>query len=110
MILEATNSARVEPRRFAIVTPYYREERNVLERCIQSVRSQTLPADHFLVSDGHPQDWLDSANVRHIRLGKSHKDVGNTPRGVGALLAVSERYEGIGLLDADNWYDKNHIE
>jgi glycosyltransferase involved in cell wall biosynthesis len=110
MISQATSAARVEPRRFAIVTPYYREERNVLERCIQSVRNQTVPADHFLVSDGCPQDWLDSANVRHIRLGRSHKDAGNTPRGLGALLAVSEGYDGIGLLDADNWYDENHIE
>ena len=112
MILQAkfNKAAGVKPRRFAIITPYYREERNVLERCIQSVRHQTVPADHFLVSDGFPQDWLDTANVRHIRLGRSHNDAGNTPRGLGALLAVSEGYEGIGLLDADNWYDENHIE
>src|SRR6516165_12312027 len=112
MILQAKfdKAAGVKPRRFAIITPYYREERNILERCIQSVRHQTVPADHFLVSDGFPQDWLDTANVRHIRLGRSHNDAGNTPRGLGALLAVSEGYEGIGLLDADNWYDENHIE
>jgi hypothetical protein len=61
------------------------------------------------VSDGFPQDWLDSANVRHIRLGRPHNDAGNTPRGLGALLAVSEGYDGIGLLDADNWYDEDHI-
>ena len=61
------------------------------------------------MSDGFPQDWLDSANVRHIRLGRPHNDVGNTPRGLGALLAVSEGYDGIGLLDADNWYDEDHI-
>jgi FkbM family methyltransferase len=112
MILQAnfTDTTGVEPRRFAVITPYYREERKVLERCVQSVRHQTVAADHFLVSDGFPQDWLDSANVRHIRLGRAHNDVGSTPRGLGALLAVSERYDGIGLLDADNWYDENHIE
>ena len=52
--------------------------------------------------------WI--ANVRHIRLGRPHNDAGNTPRGLGALLAVAEGYEGIGLLDADNWYDEKHIE
>src|SRR5262249_32964012 len=112
MSLEAnlTDPARVERKRFAIITPYYREEQKVLERCVQSVGQQTIAADHFLVSDGFPQDWLDGANVRHIRLGRPHNDAGNTPRGLGALLAVSEGYDGIGLLDADNWYDQDHIE
>jgi glycosyltransferase involved in cell wall biosynthesis len=110
MILQVNSAAGVERRRFAIVTPYYKEERSVLERCIQSVRRQTVLADHFLVSDGFPQDWLDSANVRHIKLGRPHNDAGNTPRGLGALLAVSEGYDCIGLLDADNWYDENHID
>jgi len=97
-------------KRFAIITPYYKEDRGVLERCIQSVENQSVPADHFLVSDGFPQDWLEDAHVRHLRLGRAHSDAGNTPRGLGALLAVSEGYDGIGLLDADNWYDKNHVE
>jgi hypothetical protein len=39
---------------------------------------------------------------------------GRTPldqtRGVGALLAISEGYKGIGFLDADNWYDRDHVE
>src|SRR5690348_3404088 len=108
MSLQAKPTA--ERRRFAVITPYYKEEQKVLERCIQSVRQQTIAADHFLVSDGFPQGWLDSANVRHIRLGRAHNDAGNTPRGLGALLAVSEGYDGIGLLDADNWYDEDHIE
>ena len=43
-------------------------------------------------------------------LGRSHGDAGNTPRGLGALLAVAEEYGGIGLLDADNWLEKNHLE
>jgi hypothetical protein len=69
-----------------------------------------MAADHFMVSDGFPQEWLDHANVRHIRLGKAHSDLGNTARALGALLAVSEGYDAIGLLDADNWLDSGHIE
>jgi glycosyltransferase involved in cell wall biosynthesis len=97
-------------RRFAIITPYYKEKRDVLERCVESVRHQTVPTDHFMVSDGFPQDWLDHMNVRHISLGKAHNDVGNTPRALGALLAVSEGYDAIGFLDADNWIDSGHVE
>jgi hypothetical protein len=47
--------------------------------------------------------------VRHIKLDRNHADFGNTPRGIGALLAISAGYEGIGLPDADNWLEKNHV-
>ena len=95
--------------RFAIVTPYYQEEKWLLERCIRSVREQTLRADHIMVADGFPQDWIDGEGVRHIRLDRAHADYGNTPRTIGALLAVSAGYEGIGFLDADNWYELEHV-
>jgi glycosyltransferase involved in cell wall biosynthesis len=95
---------------YAIITPYYKEERRVLERCIDSVRKQSFRADHFLVADGFPQDWIDTAGVRHLKLDRNHADNGNTPRGVGALLAVAEGYSAIGLLDADNWFSPDHVE
>jgi hypothetical protein len=100
-----TNSSR-----FAIVTPYFTEPRPLLERCVQSVRRQTLTADHFLIADGFPQAWLDAEPVRHIKLDRAHGDAGNTPRGIGALMAISEGYEGIGFLDADNWLEPRHVE
>jgi hypothetical protein len=93
---------------FAIVTPYYKEPRALLERCIDSVKAQTIACDHFLVADGFPQDWIDGAGVRHIRLDQAHGDYGNVARGTGALLAVAEAYQGIGFLDADNWLDPEH--
>jgi len=95
---------------FAIITPYFKEAPEILKRCIHSVKQQSISADHFLISDGYPQDWLDGSGVRHLRLGAAHQDFGNTPRGIGALLAVSEGYKGIGFLDADNWYDRDHVE
>lgn len=95
---------------FAIITPYYKEAPEILKRCIDSVKKQSISADHFLISDGYPQDWIDSAGVRHLRLGVAHKDFGNTPRGLGALLAISEGYRAVGFLDADNWYDHDHVE
>lgn len=97
-------------KRYAIVTPYYKEDRALIQRCIDSVRAQTIKADHIMVADGHPQSWLDGEGVRHIKLDREHRDFGNTPRGVGALLAIGDEYDGIGLLDADNWLDNDHIE
>lgn len=92
-----------------VITAYYQEDRATLERCIESVRAQISPADHLLVADGHPQDWIDTMPVRHVRLDRAHRDYGNTPRVVGALMAVSEGYDGIGFLDADNWLEPEHI-
>ena len=43
-----------EPR-YAFVTPYYKEARDCLERCVASVRRQTVRADHILVADGFPR-------------------------------------------------------
>ena len=96
--------------RYAIVTPYHKEPRATLERCIASVRRQTVAADHILVADGFAQDWLDAAPVNHLRLGRCHADFGDTPRGLGALLAIAQQYDAIGFLDADNWYDEDHVE
>jgi Glycosyl transferase family 2 len=95
--------------RYAIITPYLEENRSLLERCVASVRDQSIAADHILVADGFPQDWIDDAGVRHLKLDRAHGDFGNTPRGVGALLAIGEEYDGIGLLDADNWLEPDHI-
>ncbi|HXW71243.1 MAG TPA: FkbM family methyltransferase [Methylocella sp.] len=96
--------------RVAIITGYYKEERQLLERCIRSVRQQTITADHILVADGFPQDWIDTRDVRHIRLDRKHSDYGGTPRGIGSLLAIAEEYDAIGFLDADNYLEPNHLE
>jgi cellulose synthase/poly-beta-1,6-N-acetylglucosamine synthase-like glycosyltransferase len=93
----------------AIVTPYYKEPREMIERCIRSVAAQDVPATHFVVSDGHPQDWIDGEAVRHLRLGASHGDYGNTPRSIGGILAASEGFDAIGFVDADNWLETAHV-
>lgn len=80
----------------------------MLARCIDSVAAQTVKCNHLMVADGvypfHPP------RTRHISLDRNHDDYGNTPRAIGALLGVAERYDGIAFLDADNWYEPDHIE
>jgi Glycosyl transferase family 2 len=97
-------------RRTLIVTPYYKESRAKLERCIASVSAQTYRPDHLLVADGYPVDWIETAGVRHLRLDRAHGDFGNTPRALGMMIGIAERYDAIALLDADNWYESDHVE
>lgn len=95
----------------AIVIPYYDETPRILSRCIESVQNQSVKVDTILVADGKPRDWIDASfDLRHIKLDIAHGDNGNTPRGIGGMLAAAENYDAICFLDADNWYEKNHIE
>lgn len=93
----------------AVVTPYFNEPLEVLERCCASVQGQSVACTHVLVADGPGRPELDSWPVRHLRLGCSHGDNGNTPRGLGALLAMNEGYDCIAFLDADNWWRPDHL-
>ena len=97
-----------EPR-LAVITPYYREPLEILEQCHRSVITQGVAADHFMIADGHPLDEIDAWNVAHVKLNTAHADNGNTPRGIGSLLARSQGYDFIAYLDADNWYHEGHL-
>ena len=109
-VATAVSRPPVTTSRYAIITPYYKENRATLERCLNSVARQSVHVDHIVVADGFPQHWIDDNLVRHIKLDTAHNNFGNTPRGLAALMAVSEGYEGIGFLDADNWLAEDHVE
>lgn len=97
--------------RLAVITPYYKEPLEMLRRCADSVRAQTFPnIQHIFVSDGAPNDAIDSfENSTHIRV-PNHADYGDTPRLMGALHAVNRGFDGVAFLDADNWYEPQHLE
>lgn len=97
--------------RLAVITPYYKEPVEMLRRCADSVAAQSLGAvDHIFVSDGFPNEAVEGfAGVTHIRV-PNHADYGDTPRAIGALHAVSRGYDGLAFLDADNWYEPQHLE
>jgi glycosyltransferase involved in cell wall biosynthesis len=97
--------------KIAVVTPYYKESPAVLRQCHESVLRQTYTCRHILVSDGYPQAFFDdSKDAIHIKLPKAHGDNGNTPRAMGGVLAERQGFDAVAYLDADNWYDPNHIE
>lgn len=95
--------------KIAVITPYYKEPIAYLRKCYESVLSQGTKADHFFIADGFPNPELMSWDIKHISLSESHQDNGNTPRGIGAILATAEGYDFIAFLDADNWFHPNHI-
>ncbi len=95
--------------RIAVVTPYYRETREVLWQCHQSVLDQRVGARHFMVADGFARAEIDDWDTRHLKLPRAHADNGNTPRGMGSLLAKSQGFDFIAWLDADNWYHADHL-
>lgn len=109
-------SSRPKPPRVLVITAYHEEDRAVLEACMASVAAQTAAAKglatigHMLVADGVPQDWIDGTGLRHIKLDRRHGDDGNTPRGIGALLAVSEDWDALCFLDPGNRYRPHHVE
>ncbi|MCC6475097.1 MAG: glycosyltransferase [Burkholderiales bacterium] len=97
--------------RIAVVTPYHRESAQVLGRCIDSVRAQSLQADHILVADGAPQDWVETrAGVQHVVVRRNSADFGDTPRSLGFMLGVRGDYDLLQFLDADNILLPGHFD
>ncbi len=98
--------------RIAVVTPYYKEDRAVLEQCRESVFAQSYPCDHIAVADGFPIALFDDDAPRtlHVKLPQANADNGNTPRAIGGILAEAYGYDAVAYLDADNWFEPPHIE
>ena len=99
--------------RVAVITPYYKEDINTLTRCISSVNKQVLYGSeikHYLVADGFPYNDMDGyPSLTHLSIPQCG-DHGDTPRGVGAAIASAQGCEAILFLDADCWYEPDHIQ
>jgi glycosyltransferase involved in cell wall biosynthesis len=97
--------------KIAVITPYYKESIEFLRQCHKSVINQDISTDHclthFFIADGFPNEEVMKWNIKHITLPQAHSDNGNTPRGIGSILADVEGYDFIAYLDADNWFYPN---
>jgi hypothetical protein len=96
--------------RVAVVTPYYRIEPEKFQRCCRSVKVQSIHCDHIVVADGEPQKLPDGYDLIHFVLPANVGNSGATPRAFGAQYAFAQGYDAVAFLDADNWYEPNHIE
>lgn len=95
--------------KIAVVTPYHTEPLDMLKRAHDSVMAQTHPCTHYMVADGHARAEINDWPVRHIALPVEHNNNGNTPRAIGSLDAIGDDFDAIAYLDADNWFDPDHI-
>jgi len=95
--------------RIAVITPYFQEPLEMIRRCHDSVLSQGADVHHILLADGHRRSEIDQWQVTHLSL-PPLADWGNTPRMIGAAVAAAQRYEGICFLDADNWFEPEHVQ
>lgn len=94
----------------AVVTPYFSEPEDILERCLSSVQSQSYSGtQHICVADGRPAATTLLSKVIHITIPNSG-DVGTTPRNVGMLVAMAQGADAMTFLDADCWFEPQHIE
>jgi len=93
----------------AVITPYYQEPLEMLQRAHDSVAAQTHACTHYMIADGHPRIEVDTWQVRHLTLPKAHHNNGNTPRAKGTSEAIENDFDAIAYLDADNWFEPNHI-
>lgn len=94
----------------AVVTAYAKESLETLQKCIASVRGQTVSCVHILVADGFANDVIaqqSGENLLHIAL---PENIGFNQCGVGVELAFAMGFEAVAILDADNWYEPDHIE
>ena len=108
----AGETSEIGPRGAAVITPYFLEPLEVLERCHRSCKNQDgdWPLRHVMVADGHPQAAIDAWDVDHITLPRAHGDNGNSPRCIGAISAINQGYWPILFLDADNWFKPWHLK
>ncbi len=95
--------------RVAVITPYYKEPLAQLRQCHASVQDQTEPCLHVLVADGHRRRRINRWQAEHVRLPRSHGDIGSTPRLIGSYHAIGLGVDAVAFLDADNWYRPDHI-
>lgn len=95
--------------KIAVITPYHTEPLDMLERAHKTVLAQTHPCTHYMIADGHARPEIDHWQVRHITLPTAHHNNGNTPRAIGSLDAVGDDFDAIAYLDADNWFEPDHI-
>lgn len=95
--------------RVAIITPTQGMRRAWLQQCHDSVRAQTHPCTHIVVSDGGGAHGLQGFEGQFMELSQRHDDCGDTPRSLGALSAFAQRFDAVCWLDDDNWYYPDHV-
>jgi len=102
----------MQGRRIAVITPTFETPVHWLNQCIKSVQGQSIgPVDHILINDGDPRFTPPARFDGYlVDLAHHYGDFGDTPRWFGVQKALERGAQIIAFLDADNWYERNHLE
>jgi len=97
--------------KIAVVIPTYDESLDILQAAIHSVCQSTgVDASVILVSDG----FRDVPRLEYphlvLQLPKRVADYGDTPRCIGSFYAAGLGFDAVTYLDADNFYDPEHLQ
>jgi len=44
----------------AVITPYFKESLDILQKCHESLKKQTYPSVHTIFADGFPNDEINN--------------------------------------------------
>ena len=98
--------------RFLTIIPLYNKEA-AIERAITSVLAQTVATDLLIINDGSTDASLSIASEFKsesvIIISQENKGVSNA-RNKGISYAKSNNYDCILFLDADDYWETNHVE
>ena len=103
-------SQRADPlKKVAVVTAYAKESTETLLKCIDSVKSQTVQCVHIMIADGFPNASIVELSNQHLLHISLPDNIGFNQCGVGVELAFALGFDVVGILDADNWYEPDHM-
>jgi cellulose synthase/poly-beta-1,6-N-acetylglucosamine synthase-like glycosyltransferase len=99
------------PPKIAVITPFHKTPPEIFRQCAESVANQTYPCTHLVLADGPPlPDFVTGPGRMLAVLPQANADYGNTPRAIGGILADSYGFDGVAMVDDDNWLEPNHVE
>ena len=91
----------------SIVTPVFREQPEIIERCLLSVDNAGDDVEHIVIVDGTNHDLVSHERRHIIKLPINCNDYGDTPRAMGAAFAFGREASLTIFLDADNQLVRN---
>lgn len=95
-----------------VITPTYKTPPDWLKQCVRSVEEQSIgDVQHILINDACPSFAPPhSFKGDLINLPRHYGDNGDTPRWIGVQHAIQRGADVIAFLDADNWFERSHLE
>ena len=100
-------------KKIAVITPYNNENFELIKKANVSIFDQVgdnFTCEHIIIVDGFDEkNNLSNLKCHKIELKINHNDNGNTPRSIGTNYAITRNFDYIMYLDADNWFQNNHV-